>query len=77
MKKLQQIVGENIKTLRISQSLTQVDLADKAGIHRAMLGHIERGERNISLSTLEKIANALGIEPNILLTDEERKKKNG
>lgn len=52
-------VGNNIKKLRKKKGLTQSKLALKADLHRAYLGTIERGEKNIGLRNLEKIAEAL------------------
>jgi transcriptional regulator with XRE-family HTH domain len=54
-------IGSNIRKLRLAKNLTQERLAFKADIHRAELGHIERGERNISILKLQKIARALDI----------------
>ena len=53
--------GFAVKTLREELSLTQEDLADKAGIHRTYLSDIERGSRNISLINIERIAAALSL----------------
>lgn len=53
--------GKIIRELRKSQGLTQEDLADKAGVHRTYIGMIERGEKNITLSNIEKLASALNI----------------
>ena len=54
-------IGLNITIIREKQGLTQEKLAELAGLHRAYIGHIERGEKNIGLKNLEKIANALGL----------------
>lgn len=60
-------VGENIRTLREKQGLTQEQLAEKANMHRAYIGQIERGEKNIGLKNLEIISNALSIQISDLL----------
>lgn len=60
-------VGENIRRYRMKKKLTQEQLAFNAGLHRAYIGHIERGEKNIGLKNLEKIANTLEISINDLL----------
>lgn len=62
MKDLLKRIGLKIARIRKEKGMTQMELADKAGIHRAYIGHIERGEKNLSLSTLQKIAKALDKE---------------
>ena len=48
-----------MRELRTAQRLSQEVLAQKAGLHRTYIGGIERGERNISLENIQKIAQAL------------------
>ena len=60
-------VGQRIRKYRQSRGLTQEQLAFKAGLHRAYIGHVERGEKNIGLINLEKIAKSLSIETTELL----------
>jgi len=55
------ILGVNIKRERIKRNLSQEELAEKAGLHRTYIGMIERAERNISLTTAEKLAKAINI----------------
>jgi transcriptional regulator with XRE-family HTH domain len=52
----------------MQQGLSQEALADAAGIDRSHMGKIERGERNISLLNLIKVACALKIKPSALVT---------
>ena len=54
-------VGFNIRRIREERGLSQEELADLAGLHRAYVGQIERVEKNIGLKNLEKIAKALKI----------------
>jgi transcriptional regulator with XRE-family HTH domain len=54
-------VGFNIRRVREEQGLTQEKLAELADLHRAYIGQIERGEKNIGLKNLEKIAKALKV----------------
>jgi len=61
------IVSKNIKAARQRKSLSQEALADLCGLHRTYIGAVERAERNITLQTLAKLANALGVTPQSLL----------
>jgi len=54
-------VGFNIRRIREKRGLSQEKLAALAGLHRAYVGQIERGEKNIGLKNLEKIAKALEV----------------
>ena len=54
-------VGFNIRKIREDKGLSQEKLAALADLHRAYIGQIERGEKNIGLKNLEKIAKALQI----------------
>jgi transcriptional regulator with XRE-family HTH domain len=60
-------LGGNLKKLRLKKSLSQGDLADKLEVDRAYISNIENGRMNPTLSTLEKIAKALGISSSELL----------
>lgn len=62
------ILGANIRTLRIKRKLTQEQLADLCDLHRTYIGAIERGDRNVSLKNIVIIAQALNIEPSELLS---------
>jgi transcriptional regulator with XRE-family HTH domain len=65
------LAAMNIKQLRIQKGLSQEDLAELSGYHRTYIGSVERGERNITLSTLESLAATLKIEPSKLLETQE------
>jgi transcriptional regulator with XRE-family HTH domain len=54
-------IGKRIRDLRKEKGISQEELARKAKLDRSYLGSIERGERNISVLTLDKIGNALDI----------------
>ncbi len=60
-------VGFNIRRIREDRGLSQEKLAGLAGLHRAYVGQIERGEKNIGLKNLEKIAKALKVNMKDLL----------
>ena len=63
MSNLVKHIGASIRLIRKQKGYTQEYLAEKANLHYSYIGGIERGERNISLETLEKIINALEMEP--------------
>jgi len=54
-------VGFNIRRIREDKAISQEQLAGIADLHRAYIGQIERGEKNIGLRNLEKIAKALKV----------------
>lgn len=62
-------VGNRIRTLRSERGWSQEEFADICGIHRSHMGEIERGEKDISISTLQKISKGLNIELSALLQD--------
>jgi transcriptional regulator with XRE-family HTH domain len=53
--------GERVRELRLETGLSQEKFAAKCGLDRTYVGSVERGERNIALRNIEKIATALGI----------------
>lgn len=55
------LIGERIRNFRKKQNLSQDKLAEKAGLHNTYIGQVERGEKNITMESLEKIVNALQI----------------
>ena len=65
---LTQILSENLRFLRSQKKLSQEELAEQCGIHRTYVGSVERGERNVTLSSLEMFASALGVTVPQLLT---------
>ncbi len=62
-KDIRVIFGNRLKTLRRSQNISQEELAFRSGLHRTYISSVERGERNISLANIVKLAKALAIEP--------------
>lgn len=55
--------GKRVKALRLQKGVTsQMALANKAGLDRTYVGGLERGERNVALVNISKIAKALGVD---------------
>ena len=63
------VLGERIKEERKRIHLTQAQLANEVGISDTYMGAIERGERSLTLDTLVKLANRIGVTIDYLLTD--------
>ena len=59
--------GDSLRNLRTKAGLSQEELAERAGIDRSYLGGIERGEHNLALINIIKIAKALNLLPHKLL----------
>jgi transcriptional regulator with XRE-family HTH domain len=59
--------GERVRYFRKISSLSQEELADLADLHRTYVSGIERGERNVSLLNIVKLARALRIPPSTLI----------
>ncbi len=59
---LQRAVGRNLRAYREAKDLSQEAFADVLGVHRTYMGGIERGERNLTLKSLERIAERLGLD---------------
>ena len=57
-------LGRKIRETRVKEGYSQEELASRCGLHRTYISDIERGERNVSVENIEKIAKALKTEPN-------------
>lgn len=58
---LQQVVGRNIRVHRVRRGLSQEEFAEVLAVHRTYLGSVERGERNLTLRTVEHLARRLDV----------------
>lgn len=65
---LQRTVGTNIRAYRMARGESQEEFAHFIGFHRTYVGGLERGERNLTLKNVEKIADKLEVRPLVLLT---------
>ena len=68
---LQRAVGRNLRSHRQALGLSQEAFADVVGVHRTYMGGIDRGERNLTLRSLERIASQIGVDPIALLARED------
>jgi transcriptional regulator with XRE-family HTH domain len=69
---IQKHFGESLRSLRKQKGLSQEALALACDLDRTYIGGVERGERNISLINIHKIAEALRVEPSELFTPKKR-----
>lgn len=66
---IKEIFGTNLRKYRTEKGLSQEKFAELCGLHRTYISDIECFQRNVSLENIQKIAEALNIEPSTLLTD--------
>jgi len=67
-------LGRAVRRLRRGAGYSQESFADKCGVHRTYMGSVERGETNISLDNLERIARALNMTAGQLLVEAEKER---
>ena len=65
-------LGQAIRAKRVALGYSQDTFADILGMHRASYAAIERGKRNLTISTLVRVAKALGVRPGKLLDQADR-----
>jgi len=58
---VRKVIGWNIRTLRVERGIAQEKLALEAGIDRAYMGRVERGEENVTIARLEAVALVLNV----------------
>jgi transcriptional regulator with XRE-family HTH domain len=66
-KKIKMLVGQRVRALRTKRGWSQEELGFESGLHRNYIGGIERGERNVAVVNLARLAKALGVRPRDLL----------
>ncbi len=54
-------IGHRVRKLRQAVNISQEELAERADLHRNYVGSVERGERDIGVTALSRLANALGV----------------
>jgi len=64
---LQKTFGRNLRNVRKSKGLSQEHFAELIGVHRTYMGGVERGERNLTLKSVERIAARINLDPLSLL----------
>ncbi|HVD39942.1 MAG TPA: helix-turn-helix transcriptional regulator [Solirubrobacterales bacterium] len=64
---LQRNVGRNLRAYRLARGMSQETFAEVLGVHRTYMGSVERGERNLTLRSVERIAARIEEEPLTLL----------
>lgn len=57
----------NLRRIRLERGMSQELLADEAGLHRTYVSSVERGERNLTIDSMERLAKALGVDVCTLL----------
>lgn len=66
---IKEVFGTNLRKYRIEKGFSQEKFAELCGLHRTYISDIECFQRNVSLENIQKIAEALDIEPGALLID--------
>ena len=74
MEEIRRRFGRVVRKRREQTGLSQEAFADRCGVHRTYMGSVERGETNISLDNIERIARALRLTPAQLLAEAERER---
>ncbi|NJL01487.1 MAG: helix-turn-helix transcriptional regulator [Spirulinaceae cyanobacterium SM2_1_0] len=64
-----ELFAKRLRQIRLYKGLSQEALADLAGLHRTYVGSVERGERNVSIDNMERLAKALEVDISELLRE--------
>lgn len=66
MQEINSLIGDRIRKYRLRLSLTQEELAERAGLHHTYIGQLERGEKNATIESIGKVISGLGISYELL-----------
>ncbi|MET8654970.1 helix-turn-helix domain-containing protein [Nocardia aurea] len=69
---LQRTLGANARAIRLARGYSQEHFAELLGFHRTYWGTLERGQRNLTLQAVERLADALGVDALVLLSEDMR-----
>ena len=67
MAKISKKLGNNLKKIRLAKGMSQGDICRATGMDRGYISRVENGDKNLTISNLEKIAKALKISPDELI----------
>ena len=70
-------VARNVVNLRHALNITQAQLASRSGLHRSYVGSIEQARRNVSIDSIDRLAEALGVDALDLLARAEQPSRRG
>ena len=65
------LLGDRVLQRRLGLGISQEAFANKCGVHRTYIGKVERGEQNVSMGSLERIAKGLGVRISQLVREAE------
>ncbi|MGN2640956.1 helix-turn-helix domain-containing protein [Nocardia takedensis] len=65
---LQRTVGANVRAIRTARGYSQEAFAEVIGVHRTYAGRLERGQQNITLQAVERLAEVMGVDVHVLLS---------
>jgi transcriptional regulator with XRE-family HTH domain len=66
MQSIQRQLGDRIRKLRVEKGWSQEDFAEVTGFHRTYVGAVERGEKNMTISTLQTVAKTFNVSLSVL-----------
>lgn len=69
---VRRVIGENVRRIRLAEDVSQEALAVRMGVDRAYISSLELGQRNITVISLWRVAEALGVPANTLLIEDDK-----